>query len=317
MNLEEKVRKKVIVKNKLPDSALEKIEERRSAIRLDGPVDDGEIPDGYMQVQFPGEFGQDEVYLLKHSFCWYLTNEGEGDVDEALAETAEGYHDLKGIEDEDMDKGGTSIPESFLATKARENYKILLINKLVKSKWAGFARDGDFEPIAEFDSNALKSLDLNDPFVENRVKAMAALALGKKGEAVKAYDVGKLVKHVTVKVKKSEFERVLDKKQLNKMRCYMGSHWELSPEYRRDPDFKMKAGGRVYQRTARENVGVLDGQIEDLKKEILEYRMKKHEGKLGPDDEQLISTYANLKYIAPENPKSQFDIHPPKEYKKK
>jgi len=302
--------KKKFIRRVPSDDVLDQVQKGRQFIPVDDEFDT-QI-EGYTQLKRTYK-GDAFNVLVPHELLFYVANEGEGNADEALDVLADFYSEAGDYEDDMIEDGNTSVQEANLATAARSSYKTFLVNKLVKHKiWA---KDEDGEPVADFDAKTLKDLDLNDSYVEERVKAMAALALGKNAEEVKTYGVGNLLKHVTVIENKTE---VLTKEEFKRVACYTGSHYELKEKYQNDPDVKYdisRSFSSGSTKTIRKRgIVVFDSEINGLEQEILEYRMKKH-GEVGRHDAALIRTFANLAHIAEENPNAQLDIMPAKKEK--
>lgn len=320
MNLERQLRKRVAV-NKLPSAdVMQRVEQGRKFIPVQDDFSSGNVPQGYTLVD-TGFRGNSFKALVPQSLLFYMANPGEGDSDSALEQLADFYGDAEDFEEDQIGDGKTSVQEMNWATIARSNYRVYLINKLVTHKRAGFARDGDGEPIPEFDKSTLRELDLDDPYVEQRAKAMAAVALGKTAEEVKKYGVDQVLKHVTVREKSTV---ALTREEFQNITCWAGSHYELRDEYRNgnsgavyNIDKRHDRDHMVGTKTINEKqIAVFDAQIHALEGEIGAYRKKKH-GKVGRHDSALLREYVNLAYIAKERKDAQLDIKPPVEEEKK
>jgi len=310
MSLEDHVfkhRQKRVIRRVIPEEAAQQLQEGRKFIVVDENFDQSTVPQGYtlIDMRFRGESFKT---LVPQSLLFYMVNPGEGDIENALEEIADFYNEVGDFEDELVERSETSVQEVNWATLARENYRMYLVNKLVRN--VDGKHDNEEEPVPEFNPDTLSSLDLDDDYVANRVRAMAAAALGKTADEVKGYGVGEVLKHITVR-ERGETE-TLTKEELEKVACYCGSHYELKPEFRSDPDYKYKVGSYSGTKTARsKQIPVFDAKIGELEKEIARYRAEKHSGPAGRHDSALIRQYANIAHIAKENPQAQLDIMPP------
>lgn len=314
MSLEERLHRKKVVIRKTPSSeVLQKVRQGSKFIIVENDFDHSQIPRGYTFIDMKYK-GESFKTLIPQSLLFYMAHPGEGSVDDALNELADFYGEAEDFEDDMIERGNTSVQGANWATLSRDNYKTYLINKLVSHKRG--ERDKDGEPVPEFDQDALKVLDLNDDYVGQRVRAMAALMLDKKGEELNKYDIKDVLKHVTISENRVE---KLTQEEFKKITCWAGSHYEIKDEYRKRDDVVYDIERRhnmnhmVGTKTIKKvEVAVLDRKVEDLEKEIEQHRIKKH-GEVGRHDAALIRTYANLAYIAKEDPNAQLDVYPKKE----
>ena len=320
MSLERKIeeKKKTVVIRKHPsDEVLAQVERGNKFVVVKDSFDLSYVPEGYTLINIKYK-GDSFKTLVPQSLLFYIANPGEGNSNDALDDIADFYGEVEGFEDDMIGNGQTSVQETNWATLARSSYETYLINKLVKNKKGKSDEKG--EPIPEFNSKMLHQLDLNDPYVEQRLKAIAVIALGKSAEEVKKYDIADVLKHITVREDKTE---QLTREEFKKITCYSGSHYELKAEYRNKDDVEYSIGynyGRSRmsgeKRTKGKKYHVLDSKIRGLEQEIQEYRKNKHKGPLGKHDKALLRQYANLAYIAPDKPKAQLDLAPPKKKRK-
>ena len=93
------------------------------------------------------------------------------------------------------------------------------------------------------------------------------------------------------------------------MRCLADSHYDLRPEFINDYEWDYDL--RTMNKT-RKVVSGFNAKIAEIEDEIEKYRKEKH-GEVGRHDRNLLRQYANLAYIAKENPKAQLDVMPPAE----
>jgi len=161
----------------------------------------------------------------------------------------------------------------------------------------------------------LHQLDLDDSYVTQRIKAIAALALEKTAEQINTHDVRDVLKHVTIRAQRIE---KLSRKEFEEVTCWAGSHYEIKPEYkgRGDVDYDItyrhdKSHMAGTKTVKEEKYAVLDSSIGEMEMDIIKYRKQKHSGNVGRHDVALIRQYVNLAHIIPENPRAQLDISPP------
>lgn len=309
MSLEHKVKKTRKVLSRVPSNeVMEQVHEGKKFIPVE---DDFDTPiDGYtlLSMQYRGDQFK---LLVPHSFLFYVANEGEGNIDDALDELGDFYEEAKDYEEDLIAEGLTNVQEANVTTDARRAYHTFLINKLVTPTRE---KDEEGEPIAEFNQKALEELDLTDEYIIHRVKGIAALALDLGIEEVKAYGVGDLLKHVTVMQNRTE---TLTRAEFDRVTCWAGSHYEIKKEYQNNPNISYTVERRHNKRhrvgtktTRKKDFEVFNHEIGKLEQEITEYRMGKHGGKLGRHDTNLIRAYTNLQYIAKKDPTAQLDVIP-------
>lgn len=290
---------KYIVPRTPSDEVMDQVEKGSKFIVVDDDMDD--VPEGYMLLNMEYKGDQFKALVPKR-LVFYLANPGEGDdVDGALDDISDFYGEAEKYEDDVMEGGGTNIQEAHLTTIARESYKTYVINKLTKNG-------------KDFEESVLEDLCLKDDYVEKRAKAMAAVCLGKTVEELKAAKLDDIIKHVTIREKRTE---KLSREEFKKITCWAGSHYEIKDEYRRDQDVsyniehRHNRGYKVGTKTIHKiEVEVFDEKIKKLEKEIMAYWQKK--GKpIKRHDLAVLRQYVNIKYIAKENKDAQLDIAPP------
>ncbi len=302
--LEERVKKRVLPRTP-PSQVLEEIRQGKKFIIVDNDFDPNYIPLSYMLIDMRYKNTSFKT-LVPQNLLFYLANPGEGDdLEDALDEITDFYDEVKDFEEENIENGNTSIQGTNWAVTARSSYRTYLINTLTK------ASKGDAD-VPEWNTEALEALDLNDNYVAHRVKAIAAIALGKSVKEVKKYGVGDVLRHVTINERKTEN---LSAEEFNKVACHCGSHYELKDEYRNDPNVEYHINSSLSSKTGtkttkKKDVEVFDAKIDQLEKEIEMYRREKH-GTVGRHDQNKIRMVANLEYIAKENPDVQLPVTPP------
>ena len=305
MSLEQRIkdRKKFILNRPISEDVSKDIAQGKKFIIVDKDLD--YIPLGYMLVDMKYKEDSFKV-LIPQSLLYFLANPGEGDVDNALDEIADFYENVQDYEDALLEENESSVQGTNWAVTARSAYSTYLINKLTKHN--GYDMD---KP--EWDSETLKLLDLDNEYVAKRVRAIAAVSLGKTAEQVKEFNIEDILKHVTINERKVE---QLTNEEFSKVTCWAGSHYEIKEEYRNSDVFEYeiehrhdrgyKEGRKIIKK---QDINILDVKTNDLEKEIELYRSKN--SKIGRHDKMLMRMYANLKYISKERPQSQLEIRPP------
>lgn len=309
MSLDEKLQqqRKVVVRRYPSTEALAQVERGNKFIVVQEDFDPSFVPQGYTLIDMKHK-GNSFKTLVPQSLLFYMANPGEGKPEGALEEIADFYGETEDFEDEQIEDGNTSVQEANWATLARNSYETYLTNILVKHRKG--ERDSEGEPVPEFNPEVLARLDLNDPYVAQRARAIAAVALGKNADEVKQYDVGELLKHITIR-QKGKAEK-LTKKELERVACYCGSHYELRPEFRNDSEYEYDVSGYGGTKTPlKKDIAVFDAKIGALEAEIIEHRKQKHNGEIGRHEPALMRQYVNLAYIMRENPCAKIDIMPP------
>lgn len=290
---------KYIVPRTPSDEVIDQVEKGSRFIVVEDDMDD--VPDGYMLLNMEYK-GESFKALVPKRLVFYLANPGEGeDVDGALDDVSDFYGEAEKYEDNVMEGGGTNVQEAHLTTIAREAYKTYVVNKLTK--------DG-----RDFDDTVLEDLLLKDDYIEKRAKAMAAVCLGKTVEELKASDLKDVVKHVTIREKRTE---KLTREEFKQITCWAGSHYEIKDEYRHnsdvsyDIDRRHDRGHTVGIKTVHKiEVEVFDEKIRNLEKDIMDY-WKRQGRPIKRHDSAILRQYVNIKYIAKENKDAQLDIAPP------
>lgn len=311
MELETKVRTKTIIRRLPSQDVRAEIQKGNKFIIVQNDFDLNYIPIGYTLIDMKYKDNSFKT-LVPQSLLFYMANPGEGDIDDALDEISGFYGEAKDFEDDMIENGETSVQGTNWATLARTSYDTYLINRLVKGKKRG--RDENGEPIPEFNQDVLNQLDLFDPYVAQRLKAIAAVALGKNIDEVKKYDISDVLRHITIREDSIE-ELTVD--EFKDVTCWAGSHYELKPEYKNLEGVEYRIEHKHnkshmvgVKKTTLKEWEVFDAKIGGLEEEINNYRSQKR-GNIGEHDPALLRQYANLAYITPENPKARLDISPP------
>jgi hypothetical protein len=280
------------------------------------------IPDDYILINMRYKEKEFKT-LVPTQIIYFLANPGEGSIDDALDNVLDFYNDVKDFEKQSMLDGKTCAQSVNWATTSKDSYRVYLINKLTKN--------GN-----EFDEEVIARLDLNDDFVDQRLKGIAALCLEKAIDEVKAAELKDLITKIDVNhvkdgdgkvvgISKDEFKKItsfryspIPHMSTKTMKCLGDSHYDLKPEYINDPfwDYNLRTMSKT-QRSIEvtDHFAKLDKSINALETEIEDYRIAKSKtgndpNKIGVHDQSLIRQYANLKYIAKENPAALLDIEP-------
>ncbi len=318
MNLENKLQqqKKRVVRRHPSAEALAQVEMGNKFIIVQDDFDLSNVPQGYTLIDMRHK-GISFKTLIPQSLLFYMANPGEGNPNQALEEIADFYGEAKDFEDDLIENGKTNVQETNWATLAKGSYDTYLINRLVKHRKG--EKDGKGEPVPELNTEVLRQLNLNDSYVSQRVKAIAAIALGKTADQIDTHEVKDVLRHVSVGTKKTKVKERLTREEFEKITCWAGSHYEIKSEYRKgDVKYEIEyehskshmEGKKTFYRDEDIIKPVLDAKIRVLEEDIAEYRKKIHSG-LGRHDQALIRQYINLTHIAPENPRAQLNIKPP------
>jgi hypothetical protein len=313
MSLDQIINQKVLVKpaNVPNEDILLEVQRGNRFIVVDAAIDPQAVPDGYTLISMKHK-GEDFKALIPQSLLFFMANPGEGNPNEALDEIAGFYGNAKDFEDDLINEGKTSVQGANWATLARGSYSTYLVNRLVKHNGT---KDDKGEPVPEFDSKVIANLDLLEDYVLQRIKAIAAVSLGKDITQIDRHEVRDVLKHVTINEERTE---KLSREEFKEITCWAGSHYEIKDEYRNkegvkyDIDRRHDMNHRVgVKHIPHSEYEMLDVKINELESQITDYRNKKHEGKIGMHDAALIRQYINLAYISKQNPKAQLDIQPP------
>ena len=296
MSLEQKFRKKFILHRTPSEDVSNEIKQGKKFIVVDENFN-SPVPLGYMLIDMKYRDGSFKT-LVPQNLLFFLANPGEGSIDDALDEIGDFYGNVEEFEDGLLEENGESVQGTNWAVTARNAYTTYLINKLINSDEKG----------PEWNEETLKSLNLEDDYVGRRVKAIAAVALGKTAEQVRNYNLGDILKHVTINQRKIE---QLTSQEFDKITCWTGSHYEIKGEYKHKDDVEYeidyrhdtnhKSGKKI---TNKQDVHVLDAKINELEDEIEKYKEN------GRHDKMLRRMYVNLRYIAKEDPQKQLEIKP-------
>lgn len=307
MSLEQKLagKRKTVFSQTPPYKVLEEIKQGKKFIVVDDSFSQAHIPLGYMLIDMRYK-SESFRTLVPQNLLFFLANPGEGDVDDALDEIGDFYKDVQDFEDSLLEENSESVQGTNWALTARNAYETYLINKLTQPN-----KDDADKP--EWNEETKNSLNLDDDYVARRVKAIAAICLGKTAEQVRNYGLGDVLKHVTINERRVE---QLTREEFDSVTCWAGSHYNLKDEYRNDPDVEYHieqrhdTGHKVGQKiTKKRDVAVLDARIDELEDEIVQYRREKG-SEIGRHDRMLIRMYANLAHIAKEDPQKQLEIKP-------
>ncbi len=250
---------------------------RKKLIILEKPAENP--PDGYVQLVLAYK-GEKFVALVPEKVKNYMAGGNGNSSTESLDEITEFYRDCSDFEGELYFANIFSTPQTEISTLARKSYGVHILNRLVKN-----TNDG-----IEHISSEIDRLCINDSYVSDRIKAMAAIQLGKKTSELKEANLEDLLVDITTKVQHETTKAY-------QVACDCGSHIEYRTQYKTEI-------------TERDETFTSNPEITKLENEIEDYRKQKDK-ETTPHDTQIIRQYANATYITAENPDKQFDICPP------
>ena len=307
MSLEHKLKHKKnihIQRTPTQDVSLE-VKKGNKFILVNNDFQSNNVPLGYMLIDMKYH-GDSFKTLVPQNLLIFLANPGEGNIDDALDEIGDFYDEVQNYEDDLLEENGCSVQGTNWGVTARNAYSTYLINKLTE----GSSDDID---VPVWSDDIKNELDLDDNYVATRVRAIAPIALEKDPETLRNYDLGDVLKHVTIKERKVEN---LTRQEFDKITCYAGSHYEIKEEYKKNPDVEYRVdhnfnrNHRVGQKiTNKRDVAVLDARICDLEDEIEVYRKEKGSS-VSKHDKMLLRQYTNVTYIAKVNSEKQLEIRP-------
>ncbi len=246
---------------------------RKSLIILKDPIENP--PKGYVQLVMSYK-SERLVALIPEKIKYYMAGGMGGDSD-TLDEIAEFYSDCGEFEGELYFDNVLSAVQTEVSMTARNSYHVHLLNRLANDKM-------------QYSESEVERLCLKDKYVEDRVKAIAALQLGKGKDELRQAKLEDLLVDVTAKVPREITESY-------QVECDCGSHIEYRTKYRK----KTVEEDQTF--TSSPEIATLEGEIQT-------YRASKC-AEMTEHDANLIKMYANLNYIASENPERQFDMVPP------
>lgn len=302
MSLEHKLRQKRMLRRLPSPEIAEAVKAGKKFILVENDLDN--VPFGYSLIDMKHN-NESFKTLVPQSLLFYMANPGEGDVDDALDEISDFYDEIRDFEDNLLEDNDKSVQGTNWAVLARNAYETYLINKLTEA--------GEDPDKPEFNEDVLKELGLDDKYVNERVKAIAALALGKSPDEIRRYGVDSVLKHVTVR---GRTEKSITREEFDNIACWAGSHYEIKDEFRNNPDTEYRIEHRHDQGhragvkiTHQRHEKFLDANVCGLEKDIESHRLERH-GLAGRHDANLIRMYANIAHIAKENPRAQLLIQP-------
>lgn len=249
----------------------------KKLIILKRPIEN--VPKGYVQLVIKHQ-DQKQIALVPAKVKTYMAGGGHEDGMDALDEIGKFYGDCNELEGKLYFDEIFSTPQTEISTLARHSYGVHILNMIV-----GAGQDG-----MKFKKGELERLCLTEDYVLKRVKMMASIQLGKTPKELKEENLEHLLVDVTTNVQE-------EVKKAYKVRCDCGSHIEYRTQYRTET-------------IERQETFEINPKISAIESEIAEYRAKKGV-EISPHDAALIRGYANLAFIAGEDPKKSFDISPP------
>lgn len=251
-----------------------KIRQGKKFILVDDSYDPEAVPDGFSLVEHSHR-GKIFKAIIPHSVLYHMGNKPGGDPKQALKELSDFCREGEEYED----KGNISPQGINWINRGGDRYVARLTTLLT------YAKKVDGREEIGFTNELVKHLMFDDPYVEQRMKAIAALALGVNiNELQRTQDLSQIAVHVT-NIPSAE-ETLIP----HFVRCDHGSSIELKAQY---------AVKRVVRTTA---VETIDLNMARHEKEIHDHISAS--APLDPQDCNLIRQRINLEYIASKNPKA-------------
>lgn len=277
--------KQVTRRASTPDEVKQQLDQGRKLVFVDKDMD---VPDNYvlLTVNFRG---QKVRAVIPAQTVYFMAHPGEGGVGNALDDIADFYGEAEEYEDQDLGRGEPSVQKTDITTAARTAYEVYLINKLTQ--------DGK-----NFDSSEVARLGLETPYINERVRGIAAICLGKSVSELQRSKLETILTHKTLSYAQDGFADHSETESYQ-VKCDCGSHYELRTKYRTVTRRKREL------QTKTVDVDSIEQKVEGLEQEIEQYRIT-HGQVIGRHDKNLIRAYTNLAYIAQENPSAQLDINP-------
>jgi hypothetical protein len=290
-----------------PSEVIELAKQKKGLIIVDKDFEERFVPEGYVKLKLKSP--TDEfIGLMPSNAIFYLDdhNLGNGSIDEGLDVLAALYSEIEAANDLWGETSRINAGGVDLAVTVRSNYQTLLANKLISGHEN---EDSASANNASYNKKEEERLHLGDKYVNDRIRAIAAIALGKNAEELKeemladvlGFKTNEVVQSIDIQKvaemdphwRNPEYVMPTDRKH---MRCGGGSHYFLKPELRDGKDgwdYDLNKGTRTRIEIIPENLK----KIEDLEGEIQEYLTAKNNG-LNQHDRNLLRTVANIKYRA-------------------
>ena len=263
----------------IPSPEIElRIRQGKKFIFVDNDYDPEAVPDGFSLVEHAYR-GNIFKAIIPHSVLYHMGNNGDNSKN-ALRELSDFCKEGADYEE----KGKISAQGINWITRGKDSYVTHLTTILTSAKRA----NGKEEIV--FNNEAVKHLMLDQPYIEQRLKAIAAIALGADVKEIqKIPDLSQIAIHV------SDIPHIEETVVPSFVRCECGSHIEVRQQY------VIKS---VIKNSSLETI---DLNMHKLEQEIYEY-IGKNGSKLDDEDHNLIRQRINLEYIAYKNPGAQLPI---------
>ncbi|MBI2124701.1 hypothetical protein HYT92_02815, partial [Candidatus Pacearchaeota archaeon] len=248
-----------------------KIRQGKRFIFVDSGYDPEAVPDGFSLVEHSYR-GSIFKALIPHSVLYHMGSSSDNSK-HALKELSDFCREGADYEEE----GKISSQGINWIRRGKDSYVSHLTTMLTSAK-----RNNGSEEIV-FNDDMVKHLMFGDQYVEQRMKAIAAIALGIDAREIqKMKDLSQIAVHV------SNIPRIEETVVPSFIKCPCGSHIEMRQQY-------------VVKQVARTTyVETIDLNMSKIEKEMHDYISQKGT-KLDDEDRNLIRQRINLEYIAYKN----------------
>jgi len=307
MQLQRQKKKSVQKRTKVaPSHVKEQAAEMKPLIIVEQDFDQRYVPEGYVKLNLKTSKSQ-FIALVQAKTMFYLdsNNLDNGDVDEGLDALSDLYESIE--EANNVWGNGTGITAGGvdLAVTVRSNYQTLLTNSLLVG--LSDEQSGDQIRDADYDASEIERLCLDHSYVVDRMKGIAAVALGKTMDEVVEEDLADVLgfhneeeivqdinfREVADLDPRYGYERPSDRKH---MICTGASYYYLKPELRDGEDgweYNLRSGKRTRTEITSSNLK----QIDDLTQEIEDYQ-REHGQDFSDHDANKTRMAINMKYRA-------------------
>jgi hypothetical protein len=289
-----------------PDEALRLARKGKALIIVASDFEERFVPKGYVKLKLNTPDHQNFIGLVPQQAFFYLDshNLSNGGIDEglealtALYDAIESENDLNGASR--INAGGVD-----LAVTVRRNYQTLLVNKLVEGQKEEKKGKAEY---AEYDKDEVERLCLDDKYVTERMRGIAAIALGKTPEQIKEQGLEKVLGFDTLEheaeITEKEFRQITEMRYVPRgdphtktMRCLGDSHYYLKEEYKSGEngwDYDL----RTMTKTRTDLTPSKIADMVKLEEEIHSHQKKKRKGEINDSDRNATRMVINMKYGA-------------------
>jgi len=265
------------------------------------------VPRGYTKLVLETPVDQ-FIGLVPAQTIVYLDEKRLGgcSIKDGLDALSELYDELEEANDVLGDDNRINCGGADLAVTVIRNYRTLGANSLL----VGQSEENAGEEVSEadYDKEELGRLCLGDPYVVERMKAIAALTTGKNVDEIKKAKLADVLgfrgqDRVVERISDKEFKRITrfeyiprGDKNTKHMRCLGDSHYFLKDEYKDDPKYDYDL--RTMTKTSRTVTPETIRKIAALEGEIHTHQERHADGGLTPHDANRTRVYMNMAYGA-------------------